>query len=319
VGYQELAPLSRDLDTRACAALGACLELAGLGACVEMLDQSRRWNPANQSVFMAFYAPPEWTRLMALVQNTACVAAATTCDEVLACLNGGKLERHALPDRQALLGRSCQDDDTLLDHWPAAWPERGIQTRVSCHQLGLRCITVRAFQASDDRTVSLCANGTSTETDWQLRVTCDGSLASLAGFGVELRLDCASLGLTCQVPAGQDFDRITFCGSGGPTCDPQTFPAGCQGDRAVTCEGGWVISRDCGQRHQTCGLVQIGDWLDQPVCVTDACSPSLFAERCEPDEGMITYCGTGGVRRLDCRALGFPACVLVNNRARCVE
>jgi hypothetical protein len=314
-GGGNLDPVPPEVAERACAALGACLGVSGVGSCTEMMDQLDTKPAADLSFLLGMNDDDDWIANLALALNAQCAADATTCEQVLQCLNGGEAERACTTPANSLNDRWCQDGDTLLDCSGVGLGTDRVQTQVSCGALGLRCLELTYGQGK----IGICANGTSGNTGASLQVTCAGQVAVIQGFGASLRLDCGFYDRVCTPGTYVDPEDIAFCAAPGPACDEATFQDRCEGSRVVQCEDGLQAGMDCAPMGQTCGVID-PTWGDPyPTCVYGSCSPSGFPETCNEATSEISFCGPAGVSTLDCSALGYSACSLDGEQARCID
>jgi len=314
-GGGTLDPISPEVAERACAALGACLGVTGLGDCAEMLDQVDNWSAKDMSFLLAMNDDEDWIARLALALNAGCVADATTCEGVLRCLNDGQAERACTAPASSANDRWCLDDDVLLDCSGVGLGGDRVQTQASCGALGLRCVEISYGQ----QTLGMCANGSSQNTGLTLQVTCDGQVASIQGYGLSMRMDCSFYGRVCLPGTYTDPEGVAFCAAPGPACDDGTFVDRCEGTRVVTCEDGLQAGMDCAALEQTCGMIEPPMSDPRPACLYGSCSPSAFDEDCDQATGRITFCGPGGVSTLECATLGYSGCAREGFEARCVD
>jgi len=314
-GGGSLEPIPAEVAERACAALGACLGSTGMGSCNEMLAQVDDWPASDMSFLLGMNDDDDWVPRLALALNAQCVADATTCEQVLQCLNGGEAERACVAPASSANDRWCLDGDVLLDCSGSGLATDRVQSQASCGALGLRCIELSYGQ----QTIGLCANGTSQNTGATLQVTCDGQVAVIQGYGANLRMDCSFYGRVCQPGTYTDPEEASFCAAPGPACEEATFQDRCEGSLVLTCDEGLQASMDCAQIGQTCGVVEPIVGEAYPACLYGSCSPSAYDERCDEATGVVTFCGPAGVSTLECAELGYAGCARDGFQARCVD
>lgn len=167
-------------------------------------------------------------------------------------------------------------------------------------EAGPSCAAVDDCRLANDPT--LC-EGVDTSTRCQ-----DGAVVSCFAGGLEYVTDCASWGLECVERSGR-----ASCQGDGASC--LEADAHCDGDLAVMCFGSREAEFRCpalveGRRcEEQDGIVR---------CVPDEtlCSSTSDPDRCEGSS--LVYCSSAGIEAtLDCRAVGFEACVAEGDRATC--
>jgi hypothetical protein len=173
----------------------------------------------------------------------------------------------------------------------------GIELDTDCAHSGLGFVPATHCIAST--TTAACAIGTCNTGDPD---SCDGTKAVRCSNGVAQARDCAALGETC-VLAGS-APQTSECGGTGPACVVGT-PDRVEGNTIVGCLYGFEHSIDCSVVVPG-GTVQTAIDGSGLFCgLGNACVPSRGGEQCT--NNVITLCGFGAVRTIDCNALGFTA------------
>jgi hypothetical protein len=106
------------------------------------------------------------------------------------------------------------------------------------------------------------------------------------------------------------------CIGDGPACSGGDQVLRCDGDVEVWCLGRHEARRDCGQYGPwTCTR---RDEYDPFACAATHhdCGATSLSFACEG--ASVAYCDSGVPRRMDCRALGFTGCSVVDGAARCI-
>jgi len=135
---------------------------------------------------------------------------------------------------------------------------------------------------------------------------CKGSKALYCDQGAPVTVDCAKIGLPCQVFTATKGSAVA-CAKVAPCSAPKTFT--CSGSTAKVCapvSNSASLSFDipCGMIGATCD--PNGKYDDDPgVCVFpggQSCESSTYQESCAGT--VAVECKQGKVRKLDCAAIG---------------
>jgi hypothetical protein len=279
---------------------------AGMGMCVSALFTSTRWHLKEMSFYLGTVTRDDWVAVLSGCQNSSCLARVDSgCDQVLECMNRGRVVRGCTPPEGYFGGRYCRDGQTLsvcndLDG-------DGINTEISfqCDSMAMECVEM------DRGTDRLAACGFHDPDPPEglgtnYLVTCDGTLAKLQRYGAVLYWNCARMKATCEPGVYADWDQHEFCKSSGPPCQVDTMESHCDGTLLIEWCNGNEIGFDCASVDQTCRQIRVL-LADVTVCTYDtACNPYTFEETCQ--DGEITYCGPDGPTTVSCARYGFESC-----------
>lgn len=209
----------------------------------------------------------------------ACVAAARgSCDAIHACWGSSRSGPSCDTSFKARCdGNRAVSCDTLA----------GKTFALDCGGAGLTCRTRNPNTIDADCTTGGCATGTPPRCDGNRVLSCkvDGNL--------EID-DCGAAGLVCGQGSGGSADCV---GATGADCAGSQRT--CEGNVAVTCEGGKLGRTDCG------GL------FHRTTCASGKCEPAGGAcrdqfNRCQGTS--LEYCLDGEWRTLDCAGAGLGPC-----------
>ena len=221
-------------------------------------------------------------------ENEDCVRhAATNCDAVKTCLNGGDPNWACNPD--AAPDHGCAGS--------SAWAcmSSGNRVTTDCAQYGASCdIRLDGYcsrGACDPRVVRSCAANDLVECD---------SLGNGSGYSLLVE-HCSEIAATC----GAGVDAGATCVGTGAACTVNR----CDGATLVQCVGGREGRTDCSALGFLC-IPGDGDaadlWSGQASCGLGAeCNPQ-FADSCNGTQ--LTYCDMGKLTTLDCVAKGWAKC-----------
>jgi len=150
------------------------------------------------------------------------ILTAKTCDDVFLALNGG-----SAPPACDAVARTC-DGDVAVDC--TKYGDRLLEFRTDCSGASLVC-------TQGDCGLPACVSS-SCDTDTGALVTCNN--------GVEDRVECEYLGLTCG------YSNLNFeCVGTGDTCSPNVFESTCDGTVLNLCLGAKVGKIDCSSLTET--------------------------------------------------------------------
>ncbi len=278
----------------------------GMGICAHALFTAERWNLKEMSFYLGTVTRDDWLQVLSGCQHSHCLAQeATSCDEVLRCMNRGLLVRDCTPPEGYFGGRYCRDSNTLsvcgdLD-------EDGTTTEISveCDLFGMECIEM-------DRGQDLLAACAYRDPDppqglgTKVKVSCDGTVAKLQRYGAVMYWDCGFMKAACQPGIYDGWDQHEFCKSSGPACQLETMDWHCDGNLTVQWCNGNEIGFDCATVDQICRRIRVL-LADMVTCTYDtACNPFNFEETCQ--DGVVKYCGPDGVTTISCGQYGFDGC-----------
>ena len=299
----------------ACGAFSACTREESIGDCVTRTYAYTRFDLADVSLMIGMNDDRDSVNYLSLGQNVDCVAAATSCDAVYACLNAGTATTGCTPPNDSFRGRSCEGN-TLIACTETGVGEPMIEARADCRAHGLTCVEIGV---AGEESIPACVNSRASDTlaTGQMKVTCSGYIANVQVLNAVMTYDCRSfMGSTCV--AGDytgDFEAAQFCEPSTVVCDSNTFEEHCDGNSVVECRNGLESREDCASYGMICGEIAY-DSGTYHGCRFVECSRS-YKETCE--DGSITYCDPDGVKTIDCKALGFTGCTVDNNEAACTE
>lgn len=231
-----------------------------------------------------------------LAEARSCIAAATTCDEVVRC--DGEEHVASCDVEHACVADSAIHCEPLPDGSGARFA-RDCSADASGN--------TQCFDAADAQYawcgVALC--------DAALPDTCDGHVAVSCVEGRQLRQDCALQGKTCRpLNADQDVACVT---------DEACTAEHCEGDKVVSCLGGFVYEKvDCGTRTRdgSCSVA-----AGRPQCRARHPSPECasvadYHSSCDGD--LAVSCLLGAKVTTSCTAVPGAHCVeLDSDAARC--
>ncbi len=281
-----------------CARLGACL--GGTG--------STRYGECLAQATLAYdcTANPHLRPRGATARGWSCLASATTCAEVTACVfpSGVQTCKPAAGGVYAACGNginastlvACGDSDTPVAVEP-------------CVLSGRTCSTVDAVTNR-----GACTGASGARCNAGAKATCEGTSAvacerigSAPAFDVGI--DCATLG------AGRCLD-----GAEGPACVPgdtasactSERPLACQGDVVTGCVDGRTLTLDCKALGLACvppptarGAWETGAFCQRKPDAGGACDP-LTPDTCSGTR--LVSCLRGGEVTLDCASVGLDPC-----------
>jgi hypothetical protein len=300
---QEVGPdASLEPDpVKVCANYLACANSStwsdGMGDCLDKLNVLSHIDWTRYTFFITFLAGRDIPDEYAVYQARTCVASATDCDQVLACINGGTAVAQCTPPKNYSSGRHCADTKTQKTC------ATGIETAVDCTAFGQQC---RETAMTSTITLASCSQP-GTGSGPPMHITCEGSLATINYVGSTFTFDCALFGSTCRAGEYMDFLDLTFCvGSSFTSCTGEEPPS-CNGTKLIDCVMEHVSSFDCATREMAC----LGG-----ACVFPGCSPGT-QEGC--NNGVITFCGPSGTTQLNCSDLGFAGCKADGSQAWCTR
>jgi hypothetical protein len=283
-----------------CAKALACMNGSGsvtgsIGHCVDVLSRIGVLDLERYSWLLSIWDDYDWSMDIALMQNMACVQAASGCPAILACLNQGQARTACSVPANYSRHRRCDDARHLRG---CAF---GIDTVFDCGELGFECVDLTG--SGTDSVLATCGTRVASgrPIDTVVPVTCQGDLSTVElGDGAYL-FDCDYLGATC-VPGSYDLNQdFAWCmGKRAATCDTSSFQQHCDGDALVVCLDGHEGLWNCPSWGTTCDLAGPASSV---ACQFDCASTP---ESCTA--GVVSYCGPKGMTTLDCTSLGFSGC-----------
>jgi hypothetical protein len=237
-------------------------------------------------------------------------------------MNGGKVARGCSPDEGYHNQARCRDG-RILEACTEVEGGDTAKIRMDCSTLGGRCFEF-AFPGED--TVATCALGRGKQTEG-IDVTCDGRVARLDAFGYLFRFDCEIMyGGTCtpgffwNFTDAFDYDlgKLKFCTGNDNGCTHEDDH--CEGDIAVLCLDAREYRFDCGRRGMACYVAEYTNGSSRVRCGHVACYDfpvlgDVVSDTCV--DGVVTYCGEGGITEFSCVGSGFSDCLVSHGDARC--
>ena len=212
-----------------------------------------------------------------------CLAAATSCDEVAACMDSECDPTTHVPSCDGDLRETC-------------FQGRLVQT--PCGEAGTagpRCLTTSEGDA-------ICGERECTAEEAELGAWCDGSTLWQCDGGVVVSQDCA---FEPGRPLCATTDGWARCAEalGGP-CDPETYDEHCAGDEIVYCDyyHGAVVTYDCGVWALSSSCYEVDGVAGCGVEGDTVCDPRADT-RC--DVNTVRYCTGTSFIELDCTTLGL--------------
>jgi hypothetical protein len=267
----------------------------GIGRCVENLTRVGVLDLKRYSWLLSIWDDFDWLLQIALMQNMACVQAASDCPAILGCLNQGRTETACTIPANYSGERRCSDTTHLRGCM------FGIEMSFDCAELGLECVELTGLD--NDRVLATCAARVTSgqPIEMTLAVTCEGDLARFKLGDGEFVFDCDWLGATCAPGSYALAEEPTYCvGKSAATCDAGSNGSRCEGDSLINCLGGHEAAWSCASWGGTCSK---NDNPYYPACQF-ACAAT--AESCAGN--VLGYCGPTGMTAIDCSALGFSSC-----------
>ena len=234
--------------------------------------------------------------LAAILMNAECVKGAMgDCDEILACLNRGNVNR--LCNREP----RCEGD-TLITCTQMLERKYEGEVSIDCAALGLECLDL------EGRPLCARATGYTGETK---RFSCNGSIAMVEHSGIRYGMDCSLVGGVCN-PKQAEPEGVHACVGPGAACGDEQVGS-CEGDVFNTCLNGREAAIDCTRVGMACGRNVDREYS----CINPGgCDPYSDPQACI--DGTIRFCGLQGMEEVDCTALGFAGCK-ESEGANCVE
>lgn len=286
-----------------------------LGACLGPLRRTR-FGECEVQAELAFdcVANPVLRPRGAVARAWDCLAKATTCEAVQACVfpSGVQTCQATTAGTYEACGRG-PNASTLVSCGPSTTPV-GVEP---CALFGQTCTTL-------DTTTNegACTGAAAKACTGASR--CDGTSAVVCakpGGGVQrdVGLDCASVG------AG----RCTSSLANGPGCVPgddaesctsEEGQLACSGGRVQTCIDGRKLTVDCVTLGLGCvpqparGAWDYASWCRTPADAS-TCDTELDADRCEGTK--LVTCRRGVPATVDCASLGLQPCKAQGNGAAC--
>ena len=144
--------------------------------------------------------------------------------------------------------------------------------------------------------------------------TCDPDRAGQYCDG-DVRVHCSSLGNVldewdCKyfqdATCGTTIEHGTGCVGTGEECDPEESTSYCDGSVLVKCVGGKEVRVDCEKPVDTDICIEGTYGASCEYILTECYSDT--PETCE--NGVVTFCFFGEVRKFDCRDFGFSGCAV---------
>lgn len=316
---------ARRLAEHACGWLGACETPMGdnaVGTCMlaALLAFDCEANPDHQ---VKGEQAVTWS----------CLAAATTCAEVDACLFPAGPPSCATPGDYTACAPSsrsgagngdvrveCIDGGAARGHGGASLPPPHAHGEY-CALWGKTC-----SQTNDPTTTGVCAS--TAVQDCTQSECVGGSRVVWCANGTNLGIDCAGWGAqTCGgFPSSGNAEWIACrpAGDSVGACAP-TLEAGCSQGVASSCPTGVPEHLDCATLLGAAGGPSChSGLLDPPFAWTSPCRidpPACAGDAC--DGGVAIGCALGAAFSVDCASAGLGACAMrstdlgANQRAAC--
>lgn len=290
---------ARDAALKACAWLGACTGFLGdttFGACAVQAQLAMDCR-ANPSLRPSGSAATLWS----------CLATATSCDAIEACLHGPSAPACAAIGEGRFTACGPAGDVRVECVAPGGGPPSSVEP---CQIYGKRC-------AARDETISTCTGGLGYGTC--TTSGCSGTHAVGCSIGgaatVDNGVDCALVG------AGRCIDADggpTCAGEAPPPCDTFERPAACLDGGVSRCLAGRELRVDCAALGLPCHLDPPRPTWD----LSSACDARGGHETCVGDDecngSELRSCGRGVPHVVDCTKAGLGPCVYyATGRASC--
>jgi hypothetical protein len=299
-------------------ALDACLEAMG---CIAMPDIGLLGDFGEFCVLRSFFELyPLYMSAMEILgvgmfqaffeevdAHASCVAAATTCDALFECVNGGvPSPTCATPDPAwPVIGLTCASDVLSICVNTEAGTTNGRVFRHDCATDGLACASLGVMGAICGRTDCTAAGDPACVGD-----DIDWCMAS----GVHVVVDCddaaRSSGGTCG-----DVDPSTTtievgCVPSGSACDPTSDAAYCDAEDLVECNATFSrwVPVDCTAMGTGWSC---NDSTDPPDCVPDTSGWTCtlpVTPACDCDDVIFCNPMTGTDLRVECPDYGYATC-----------
>lgn len=248
-----------------------------------------------------------------------CRLSATDCDAVRAC--------DAVPsDFDLACAESPGETLCVDDTWVICDFDGAATDALDCSAAGKSCnVDIWAGCGTEPCSFGATPNSCDQE-DPNVLVMC-------APSGFVERVDCSRENNFVLVNSPDGEIRATIAGEvcgddpmlGGKGCVGQGAPCDffsqeCSGDTLITCAGGQLSHRDCGEQEpagQSCGFVTDGPFAGGAACgvVESECDPG-GDESCA--DGVVSFCAQGRAQVVACSEHGFSSCDEVFSSGRTV-
>jgi hypothetical protein len=134
--------------------------------------------------------------------------------------------------------------------------------------------------------------------------SCAGTVLTTCGGWAEfVTIDCARIGLTCNVD-----DRQGECVGSGEACNPSSDKVTCTGSVATYCAGGARATIDCAKNPFATRCASGAPSTEPCAAAGTECDPSSYVGGC--DNVGMQMCVNGYVVSVDCHALGLVSCTV---------
>jgi hypothetical protein len=201
-------------------------------------------------------------------------------------------------------------------------------TAVDCAAAGTHCIAGTTPGTAGCGTAACDMTTTQPSCDGDLLVKCINGVLRSTTCAYAVDTSCSGTGTgpeTCTTTVGNTCGVVggtAQCVGAGASCDPSTFPSGCDGTVVQSCTGGKIGRFDCAQ------------WGPELTCTTDPNASFSFscgnvATQCTsstPEScngSVLTYCWFGAVSTVDCKSYGLSGCATTTQNgattAHCTE
>ena len=248
-------PLTADEAATACVFYGSCLG-DGINDCYT--DAMPHWSTTEARCVLAAGADCVAVRAcfgMSIVADPSCTTKSTTCDgaNLVSCADGTRATI-SCPDASLLLsvgvGPTCVTTSTgaLCGKGTCSAASatcngsvaegcvvsKGVELSIDCAQYGQTCVAGACTAPGGG---GACSSSTT---------TCDGSAIVRCSSGVEIRTDCAAIGVDalCYPGTGTSSTTEPYCGFGN-ACYPEKGTESCNGNSVMFCAAGVTATIDC--------------------------------------------------------------------------
>lgn len=285
----------------ACTKAVSCIasKSQGIGECVAKVTEINTLDQSLLTYPMLLNDDQDWLFHIGMAQNVDCVANATSCDAVRACLAPPRDPSIcASTSSDFVRGRRCGDATHLLGC------SLDTDVRIDCAKLGTSCVESPPT-ASGDLGIAACAlpspGGPAVP-----QVTCQDNVARIKMLEAEYTYDCG-INATCVAGSFPLSTTMEMCKGKSPgtlTCTSSEVTWRCDGieNLVLSCPDGSQQTTECLRDGKMC----MKDSRGGLICM-EPCLP--YAEQCY--SGVITYCaGPQGTAKIDCASLGlgFTSC-----------
>jgi hypothetical protein len=226
-----------------------------------------------------------------------CLASASSCDAVGACLHEGSDPTSTAFCRTHPGVPSGCDGTRLV----VCGDEPGESSTVDCAGLGATCA---ALTEAGGLSTHACVDPARCPPELT-RVWCDGSSAVLSCHDGEIERTACPSGSVCEAHTERDGDHAAMCEAPGHASCKVVGSRRCEGSRLVLCEAhghfGHERAVDCAARGLVCSEAP-----GRAACTDGPAACTVRQATCEG--GALSFCSAGRRIRVECAGLGLGAC-----------